>query len=132
MTCREAIYSENVLDYIVNSYGGREITEQRYNPLCILEVDNFRSIIYKQEEKINSESIGRYGYGSIPHVYGLMADEALEASGVAKIRRQPYLDLYGQGILVGIVDTGIDFAHPAFVNADNTTRIHSKIGRAHV
>ena len=106
MTCREAIYSENVLDYIVSAFSGKEIIEQRYNPLCITEVDNFRAIIYKQEEKINSESIGRFGYGTIPHVYGLMADEALEASGVAKRRRQPYLDLYGQGILVGIVDTG--------------------------
>lgn len=125
MTCREAIYSENVLDYIVNAFSGNEVIEQRYNPLCITEIDRFRAIAYKQEEKINSESIGRFGYGTIPHVYGLMADEALEASGVSKIRRQPYLDLYGQGILVGIVDTGIDFTHPAFLNADNTTRIHS-------
>jgi len=52
MTCREAIYSENVLDYIVSAFSGKEIIEQRYNPLCITEVDNFRAIIYKQEEKM--------------------------------------------------------------------------------
>lgn len=125
MTCREAIYSENVLDYIVSAFRGEEYINERYDPICITEVDYARAIVYKQEDKINSESIGRFGYGAIPHVYGLMAEEALEASGVLKIRRQPYLDLYGQDILVGVVDTGIDFTHKAFLNADNTTRIYS-------
>lgn len=125
MTCREAIYSENVLDYIVSAYGGTEVIVQRYDPLCITVVDSYRAVVYRQEEKINSESISRFGYGAIPHVYGLMSDEALDASGVTRIRRQPYLDLYGQDILIGIVDTGIDFTHAAFINENNTTRIQS-------
>lgn len=54
-----------------------------------------------------------------------MGYEALEAAGVMQIRRQPYLDFYGQGVIVGFVDTGIDFTHEAFRNADGTTRIHS-------
>lgn len=125
MTCREAIYSENVLDYLVSAFGGTETITLRYDPICITELDQSRAIIYKGAEKLNSESINRFGYGAIPHVYGLMDEEALEASGVAKIRRQPYLDLYGQNILIGIIDTGIDFTHPVFLNADNTTRIQS-------
>lgn len=125
MTCREAIYSENVLDYIVSSYRGEEYLNELYNPICVTRMDDFQSVIYRQEEKINTDSIGQFGYAAIPDVYGLMGYEALEASGVMKIRRQPYLDLYGQDILIGIVDTGIDFTHRAFLNADNTTRIHS-------
>ncbi len=125
MTCKEAIYSDNVLDYILSYYRETEVIQQRYDPICITEIDDYRAVIYKEEEKINSESIGRLGYGAIPHVYGLMSEEALEATGVLKIRRQPYLDLYGQNFLVGIVDTGIDFTHEVFINADNTTRIYS-------
>ncbi len=125
MTCREAIYSENVLDYLVNAYDGATGILERYDPLCVEEIDNTRAVIYRQEDKINSETIGQFGYGAIPHVYGLMGEEALEAAGVLKIRRQPYLDLYGQGILVGVVDTGIDVLNQAFLNADNTTRIRS-------
>lgn len=125
MTCREAIYSEQVLDYIVGAYPGVESIFERYDPLCVTEIDVSRAVVYKSEEKLNSESIRQFGYSSVPHVYGLMSEEALEASGVARIRRQPYLDLYGQNILVGIVDTGIDVTHRAFLNADNTTRIHS-------
>ena len=32
-------------------------------------------------------------------------------------------DLLGEGVLVGFIDTGIDYTHPAFRNADGTTRI---------
>lgn len=125
MTCREAIYSETVLDYLVGAFRGPEYLMERYEPICITEIDPYRAVVYKQADKINSETIGQFGYGAIPHVYGLMAQEGLEASGVLKIRRQPYLDLLGQNILVGVVDTGIDFTHRAFINADNTTRIVS-------
>lgn len=125
MTCREAVYSENVLDYIVSSYRGEVNIGDEYAPVCVSEIDVLRSVVYLQNDKVNSESISQLGYGAIPYVYGLMSEEALEASGVLKIRRQPYLDLYGQDILVGVVDTGIDFTHKAFINADNTTRIFS-------
>ena len=32
-------------------------------------------------------------------------------------------ELKGQGVLVGFIDTGIDYTHPAFKNSDGTTRI---------
>lgn len=34
-------------------------------------------------------------------------------------------DLYGQNILIAIIDSGIDYTHPDFRNADGTTRILS-------
>ena len=32
-------------------------------------------------------------------------------------------DLYGNGVLVAVIDSGIDYAHPDFRNEDGTTRI---------
>ncbi len=125
MTCREAVFSENVLDFLINNYPGEENVRQLYQPDCYLPLDNIQAIIYRETSVINSEAIERYGFNTIPNVYGLMSEEALEDSGVLRIRRQPYLDLYGQGVLIGFVDTGIDYTHEAFINADNTTRIVS-------
>ena len=125
MTCKEAVYSENVLDYIISNYRGEGYVRAYYNPDCYMAYDNIQAVIYQEIQQINSENIEKYGFSAIPNVYGLMSEEALEDSGVLRIRRQPYLDLYGQGILIGIVDTGIDFTHEAFINADNTTRIVS-------
>lgn len=31
--------------------------------------------------------------------------------------------LFGEGVIIGIADSGIDYTNPAFLNADNTTRI---------
>lgn len=125
MTCTETIYSEQVLDYIVSSYIREETLVERYQPTCYSRIGGGGTIVYREENRIDSQTINQFGYGTVPHVYGLMGYEALEAAGVMQIRRQPYLDFYGQGVIVGFVDTGIDFTHEAFRNADGTTRIHS-------
>ena len=125
MTCKEAAFSENALDYLIGNYRGESYVQQIYRPDCYLPLDNIQAVIYREADVINREAIERFGFNSIPNVYGLMSEEALEDSGVLRIRRQPYLDLYGQGVLIGFVDTGIDYTHEAFINADNTTRIVS-------
>lgn len=106
MTCKEAVYSEEVLDYIVGIYRGENYILTLYNPICYMTYDNLQGVIYQKPGQITSETIEKYGYSAIPNVYGLMSEEALEESGVLRIRRQPYLDLYGQGVLIGFVDTG--------------------------
>ena len=35
------------------------------------------------------------------------------------------LSLYGQGVLIAVIDSGIDYANPDFQNADGTTRIRT-------
>lgn len=125
MLCREAVYSENVLSYIIGNSRGEEYIAEYYNPDCYIAYDGIQAVIYQEVQSVGSETIEKYGFSAIPNVYGLMSEEALEASGVLRIRRQPYLDLYGSGVLIGFVETGIDYTHEAFRNADNTSRILS-------
>ncbi len=56
-------------------------------------------------------------------VVGLMGAEALDASGITQIQRRPYLDLRGRGVLLGFVDTGIDYTQAAFKYEDGTSKI---------
>ena len=125
MQCREAVFSEDVLEYFVGNYRGEQYVQEVYNPDCYIPIDNWQGVIYQKVQNVNSEVIQRYGFSAIPNVYGLMDEEALEAGGVLRIRRQPYLDIYGQGVLIGFVDTGIDYTHEAFISADGTSRIVS-------
>ena len=46
--------------------------------------------------------------------------ESNRASCITQINSS---NLKGQGVLIGFIDTGIDYTHPAFRNADGTTRI---------
>ncbi len=125
MTCREAVYSEDAVEYLINNYGSVRRIEEQYNPACYFTFDQSQAVFFKEiSANVNvAEEIERYGYFAVPNVYGLMSQDALEDSGVLRLRRQPYLDLYGQGILIGFVDTGIDYTHEAFLNADGSSRI---------
>lgn len=125
MSCQDVIYSETALDYIIGNYGGENYVREFYNPDCYIYMDSLQAVIYQELPSVGSEMIEKYGFSAVPNVYGLMNEEALEASGVLRIRRQPYVDLYGSGVLVGVVDTGIDYTHEAFRNANDTSRILS-------
>lgn len=48
--------------------------------------------------------------------------DAVLASCIQPVRRPPY-GLDGRGVIVGIVDSGVDIYHPDFRNEDGTTRI---------
>ncbi len=65
------------------------------------------------------------GYAIIPKLYGLLDAVNLEAVGVNRVQNIPRLALMGQGVLLGFVDTGIEYTNPIFKYADNTTRIVS-------
>ena len=60
-----------------------------------------------------------------PIPYGLNAVPALSASNISQFHNYPYGELRGNGIIIGFVDTGIDYTNTLFKNADNTTRIVS-------
>ncbi|MCD8021738.1 MAG: S8 family serine peptidase [Lachnospiraceae bacterium] len=40
------------------------------------------------------------------------------------VQAEPF-DLYGEGVLVAVIDSGVDYFHPDFRNADGTTRIRA-------
>ena len=63
------------------------------------------------------------GYATIPKLFTFLSTASLEDSGILTTLSQPVLDLTGKGVLVGFLDSGIDYTHPAFRNADGSTRI---------
>ncbi|HCL01054.1 MAG TPA: peptidase S8 [Lachnoclostridium phytofermentans] len=66
-----------------------------------------------------------YPYRMFPKIYTLNSTISLEKSGVFNVRNFTNLPLYGQGILMAFIDTGIDYQHQAFRNTDGTSRIYS-------
>ncbi len=123
--CKEAITSENYLDFIVEYNGNILDLQSRLNPDCIQVISNKFANLFFRRQTINLYIIEKYGYKIIPHCYALLDTSSMEESGIIRLQREPYLHLHGTGVMIGFVDTGIDYLHPAFVNEDNTTRIYS-------
>lgn len=69
------------------------------------------------------EDLGSGAVSSFPLVLGLMDRENLEAAGIIQVQEQPFLDLKGSGVLIGLIDTGIDYTNKAFIYEDGTSKI---------
>lgn len=59
----------------------------------------------------------------VPVIYTLQQSSPVEASGAPLFHNNPFLQLNGRGVIVGIVDTGIDYLNNEFMREDETTRI---------
>ena len=62
-------------------------------------------------------------YTTVPKLYTLLDTVNLDAAGITQVQNQPVLDLTGQNIILGFIDTGIDYTHPAFRRSDGSSRI---------
>lgn len=54
-----------------------------------------------------------------------VGETATKASGTDYIYNNPYIMVEGEGTIIAIIDSGIDYLHPDFINEDNTSKIIS-------
>lgn len=83
------------------------------------------SLVHVLRTDMDPCSLGGQPYNSFPALFTLESTISIEKSGIGTVQRNPFLNLYGRGVMVGVIDTGIDYLHEAFRNNDGTTRIQS-------
>lgn len=59
----------------------------------------------------------------IPAIYTLTELSPVDASGANLFYNNPLITLNGKGVVIGIIDTGIDYLNEEFIKEDDTTRI---------
>ena len=121
--CRERIVSEDYADFITEYDIDEYPVLERFSGECYLKLDESHNCVYSPIDRIKPLSVMNYPYKSIPTLYGLMDTVALEETGILRLQNQPVLNLKGKGIIVGIIDTGIDYTHKAFMDEIGNTRI---------
>lgn len=117
--CEEAVYSEDYYDLIIDY---NSIVKD-FIPECVQKISNVFDIGYYPKANLPKLNIRDYRYSGIPSCYTLMDNSALEVSQILKLQQQPSLNLKGRGVLIGFVDTGIDYRNPLFCQSDGRTRI---------
>ena len=111
-----------------NDYADIIIEFARYNEynqddLTIL--NEKYAVIHVPVEELSKDSINYFGYGGFPSCFDLTSYIDLEVSDIHRVQQIPNLSLRGNNVLVGFIDTGINYRHPAFLQADGNTRIIS-------
>lgn len=118
--CREQVYSNDYFDFII-PYGVE--AEVPVAGGCVQRVSEGFDIFFYPRNGLPPLTIQNYTYTAIPKCYGLLDTTALEVSGIIRLQNQPVLSLRGDGVLVGFIDTGIDYTNPLFRYSDGSSRI---------
>lgn len=119
---RFKITSNDYIDFMV-AYNQNMRVFDRYPNASIHIMNDRNAVVYLPVAQLTGRSISQYGYSLLPSCYGLNSQKSIEASGIQRLRRLPNFNLRGQGVLVGIIDTGIEYTNPVFRNKDGTSRI---------
>ena len=129
MDCRGRVLSNEYFDVITN-FPIPVLNIGDYD-FCYASVDGLYYIVYVSQADIRNADEYIFEYKSVPKLYGLMQGEtgersfdpnSLIVSGITQVQREP-LSLTGQGVVVCIIDTGIDYMNAAFRDSQGNSRI---------
>lgn len=127
MDCRTQILSNDYFDVITDFSLQADVKEP-----CAAIIENQFRIFYYDRSIVGNTNEYFFQFRNVPKLYGLMQEggmlaggfdpNSLIASGITQIQREP-LALTGRGVIICVIDTGIDYTNPAFRNPDGTSRI---------
>ena len=120
--------SESIADFIYRYGSQQQIVGNPEDIPCIDYVIPDYSIIYTPLDTVLPISLRRYSYYSVPGLFSLLDSSSMEVSGITSTFASPALGNRGRGVLIGFIDTGIDYTNPLFQNPDGTTRACLKTG----
>lgn len=89
----------------------------------VTELLNEYAIVTIKESKIEElVKLPQTEYIEKPKQLFFQEDSSRNVSCVNSVFRPPF-SLSGEGVLIAVIDSGIDYSHPAFLKEDGTTRI---------
>ena len=83
-----------------------------------LPVNEMFGILYVPLDEMGPLEINSYTYASIPKCYTFMDVDALNTAGITRMQNHPYLKLQGDGVAIAVIDSGIDYRNPIFMEGE--------------
>ncbi|GKU26032.1 hypothetical protein CFB3_02240 [Clostridium folliculivorans] len=110
-----AIEYQGDIKNAIKKYGDADVLIlDEYNAVLVAPISKINSIVNEVAEVINIDS-GR--------IFTLSAISPVEAADATLFHNNVYLPLNGEGVIVGIIDSGVDYLNDEFIKEDDTTRI---------
>ncbi|WP_160686283.1 S8 family peptidase [Clostridium sp. C2-6-12] len=120
-------YDPNTANYLVQYRGNFKEHIDRIPYACgdiITDTIGVISVRVEDLERLLSE-VPEIVFLGIRTMYVLQDISPASVDNINNIKINPYLDLTGRNVLIGMVDTGIDYLNEEFIRPDDTSRIVS-------
>ena len=119
-SCREKILSEDYIDLIIPDYRSDLDVVVSENEACIQNLGFGYRAIHVDKNLVGEVQFAKVGYNAVPNCYALLDTGAMNETGISALQNYPTLQLQGNGIMIGFIDTGIDYMNPVFRTFEGT------------
>lgn len=123
MSCTNSVASEDFADFIAPYFTTPEEFIRSQGTDCIDFVNSTLAVVYVPLSTVTPLTYTSYTYSAVPKLYSLLDVTSMDAAGITTASGLPALGNQGAGVIVGFVDTGINYMDPLFRNVDGSTRI---------
>ncbi len=120
---RERIIGDDYFDLIIEYRSNPQVIEQFENATLHI-INEYYAVLHVPIEQFMNV-LPNIRYAEVPLLFGLTDEVSLNASRVLNLRTTSSFNLRGEGVLIAIIDTGIDYTNPIFRKPDGTTKITS-------
>lgn len=135
---RYKITSEDYFDLIIDYNENYELFSQIADESSCIILDERYAIVYVPLMGSANNAYFRFGYNFVPQCTGLMdledwnpkksnqkSSDYIYSPCIYTTKNSVVRDLTGDGVLIGIIDTGVDYTNPHLRNPNGTSRIFS-------
>lgn len=123
MPCISNSLSEDYADFIVRYFVTPEEFLNTTQADCVDFVNYQFAVLHYPLETVRDQFLSTAAYASIPKLYSLLDLNSMDASGILSASELPPLTNGGRGVMIGFIDTGIDYRLPVFQDFSGSTRI---------
>ncbi|TAH64263.1 MAG: hypothetical protein EWM47_12990 [Anaerolineaceae bacterium] len=117
----EAIIGDEFFDLIIE-YRTDPFVMQMFKDSPVYIMNDIYAIIHVPLNQF-LEALPSLRYSELPLLFGLTDEISLDASRVLNLRSTAAFNLRGEGVIIAVIDTGIDYTNPIFSRSDGTTKI---------
>ena len=123
--CSLFLDQEDTEKYLVEYRGNLLEQIKSVDYACAFKITDKLAIVAVKDDRIKelAKDVPAIIFVNFRNKYVLEGTSTTDVSNIEPIKINPYLNLTGRGVIIGIVDTGIDYTNKEFLREDDTSRV---------
>ena len=118
-------YDPDAATYLIEYRGNFKEQIEKVNYACGAEITDIIGLVSVKEKDLEQlkRDVSTIVFFDFRPIQVLQDVSPSSVDNINNIKINPYLNLTGKGVLIGIIDTGIDYLNEEFILEDGTSRV---------